>query len=329
MEISMVDIKFIAKMSGTSPATVSRVLNNTKPVSPQLRERVLKNVEKYGYHPNLAAQQMVSKRTGLIGVLLTDISNPYQANYLACIEQALDKKYSVFVSSTYGDTTQFGRCMAVLRERCVDAIVIMFPLNQDVKGIVQKYTDIPIVYPNMRLVNTAGEMVHITVDDYMAAYRETEYLISMGHRSLGYFGSYGQRAKGFLAAAKARGIPLEDITLVLDPSECPPLDKALAAASRKDAPTAWFCRADMLAMRFMLALMQQGIRVPEDVSLVGFDDIGYASQIGLTTTRQPNRLKAERIVALITQMLSGQAIQGLSQEIPSELIIRTSVRRLP
>lgn len=326
----MVDIKFIAKASGVSIATVSRVLNGTKPVSPELRARVMEMVKKYNYIPNAIAQQMISKRTRLIGVILNDIANQFQATQLACMEEyALELGYRIIVISVYGEFEKLKKALAIMKERCVDTIIMMIYLYEEEQKVLADNLDIPVIFPNMKMKNAKNQRIYITVDEFQGAFDITEYLILKGHKRIGYFCSnLDYRRSGFLSALKKYGIPVNPKYMISEASEDLSLKRAISMLGEADFPTAWFCHHDMIAMRYMILLYQHGLRVPEDISLVGFDDIPFAGEIGLTTIRQPIRLKAKRQIDLALALADQELIEGYDSPVDYELIERTSVRSL-
>lgn len=328
----MVDIKFIARVSGVSISTVSRVLNHSKPVSPALQAKVMRAVEKYNYRPNTIAQQMISKRTRLIGVILTNIANPFQAAQLAYMEEyALTLGYHIIVVSTYGQLSKFRQALSIMRERCVDTIIAMIYFTENEKKEIAANLNIPIIYPNMTLRDSAGKPVLITVDEFQGSYDITEYLLKNGHKRLGcfcYSNGPDHRKSGFLSALRKHQIPIVSKYLICGPNDETILEKAKALLGEPDYPSAWFCAHDMLAMRFMIFLAKHHIRVPEDISLVGFDDIPFAAEIGLTTIRQPVKEKARRQIDIARALAEHRYFDGYEEPVPYQLIERSSVQTL-
>jgi LacI family transcriptional regulator len=331
----VVDIRFIAKISGVSVSTVSRVINHSKPVSPELQSRVMEAVRKYDYTPNAIARQMISRRAHLIGIVLTNIANQFQASQLALMEEcALERGYHAIVFSTYGSIEKLREVLLIMKERCVDSVISMVYFTEGEKEVVRKFTEdcgIPIIFPNMCMKNTKGKFIRTTVDEFQGAFDMTEYLIAKGHTRIGclFPGTrLSLRKSGFLAAMQKNGLRVRPEYVICEPVEEDTFDRLKKLEIGTDFPTVWFCEYDMLAMRFMICMMQRGLKIPEDVSVAGFDDIPFAEEIGLTTIRQPIDVKAWRQVTIAIALADGESIDKYDDYIPYHLIERFSVRNL-
>ncbi|MEF2969132.1 LacI family DNA-binding transcriptional regulator [Paenibacillus sp. M1] len=330
-------IKDVAKKVGVSVATVSRVLNNLPGYSEDTKRKVLQAVEELGYQPNAIARGLVNKRTETIGVLFPSVSSSFSSLILHGIESvAQEHNYSVIVCNTAEDGKRTMKYLQLLREKQVDGIIFSSGLLEPEYNEVVRAMNVPLV-----LVATKSEfddVPYIKVDDRQAAYDAAEYLIRRGHRRIAMIGGAesdriaGQpRYEGFRQALRDHGIPLRE-ELMQDGGFT--FDGGLRAAERllTAAPdvTAVFAAADEMAIAVISAAAKLGIAVPEQLSVVGYDDLKLAemSNPPLTTVAQPLREMGELASRKLIAMLDSGA-PAASEILPHRIIERQTVRALP
>lgn len=331
-------IKDIAKATGVSIATVSRVIHGLTGYSDKTRQLVLKAAEELGYRPNALARGLVSRRTQTIGVLFPEVSGSYSAELLHGIEEAAnDRGFSIIVCNTAREGERTTKYLRVLREKQVDGVVFVSQFVDAAREQELLEMRVPVM-----LVNTLaerGSLPHIKVDDREASREATAHLIGLGHREIAMIGGSpddrvagGPRIDGYREALEASGIPyrrelvacggfrFEDGRLAMDRllTEAPPF-------------TAVFAASDEMAVGAMAAARGRGLRVPHDLSIVGYDDLIFARMCEppLTTIRQPlaemGRLATERLIARI----EGEPGADDSVIVPHELVKRGSTGAPP
>ncbi|MCK9860729.1 LacI family DNA-binding transcriptional regulator [Paenibacillus sp. ATY16] len=287
----------IAKEANVSVATVSRVLNNTAPVKKSTRDRIVELMNKYQFQPNALARSLSKKETGMIGIILPDITNPFFPSVLAGFEQeARNKGYTFFLCdtvSTNGDSKeQYEResqYLSLLMEKQVDGIVMIggrINLAKPSEAMVNEVVDISKRVPTL-LINghLPGQNIHsVCVDEREGAELATQHLIDLGHRDIAFAGGYQsmantlQRVQGFVKTMQKNGLKVRKEWL-LDGGFTVEKGKLFMnyLLSLPERPTAVFCANDLIAIGALKAAYNAGLRVPEDLSLVGFDDVPYAS----------------------------------------------------
>lgn len=329
-----IDIKFIAKMADVSPATVSRVVNCSKPVSEELRLRVLEAIEKYGYRPNSMARGLILKKSCLIGVMVPNVSNYFHARLVSAIEQYADSLgYSVILVNLHNDFAHQKKHFLTLYDHQVDGILLLHENSIEELCSLLSLADIPIVLASAHV--PASALVNVAIDDEKAAYDAVSYLIGLGHRRIGgiFNDCYSLgtlRRRGYERALKEAGVrPDEGITAMGGLSIEEGMRCTGELFSNPLPPTAVFCVSDELAVGAVNWLTDHNYRVPGDVSVVGFDDISLASCVRprLTTIRQPIEEIGTKAAGILLSMIEGNAAAGSANRrilLPHTLVIRES-----
>ncbi|MDL2236192.1 LacI family transcriptional regulator [Christensenellaceae bacterium OttesenSCG-928-L17] len=295
-----VTIKDVAKEANVSYATVSRALSGNPAIKAETRKHVLEVCERLGYTTNFVARSMVMRETHLIGVLLPSIDNPFMselAYHLECDARA--RGYTIMLCNSSYSYAEEEKAFTLLLGRQVDGIVII-PIGRDSYHNLRKYLNkVPTVFANENLMDAPES--YVTVDNYQGTRIGAQYLMSLGHTKIMYFGrlatsaTHTFRAQGFQSACEENGItPLffdghTDATTIESGYE---LAKKMFQQKRNF--TAIQASTDTLALGVLEAADEAGIRIPEDVSLIGFDNIRYAGlpKINLTTIEQPKSAMA-------------------------------------
>lgn len=312
-----VTIKDIAKVAGVSHTTVSRALNSNPAISPETTARIQEIARNLGYTPSAVAQSLLSKQTRTIGMVVTTIADPFIAPVVAGVERvAQNAGYSVFLTTSHNDPDKELEVVKTLQRRRVDAIIVTASrvgrLYTDHLGQIQ----VPIVLINDQ---EEGEYLHsVAVDDRQGARLAVEHLVELGHRQIGYVGapnrpkSNRRRLQGYMAA-------LEQADLKPDPNSIISLEdhddfrrgRASLDELLKSKATAVFCYNDLTAIGLLTACRDQGISVPESLSVVGFDNIEPALYVTppLTTLHQPRSKLGELAMRMALDLLGEQKVQ--------------------
>ena len=338
-----VSIKDIAKAAGISHSTVSRALSNNPLIPEGTRFRIQRLAQKMGYTPNAIARGLVTRRTQTIGVIVTSIDDPFVAEVVRGIEEiAADNGYRVFLGTSHNDPAREVSLVRALREWRVDGVIVASSRVGALYQPLLKEIGAPIVLINNqnrksppRSGADAGEIRSVVFDDVQGGELATHFLISQGHRVIAYLGGpsdYAENRKrlsGYRRALAAANIPY-DSALVCSGSgrvDSGGLVKSLVALPA--APTAIFCYNDMAAIGSLSALKQAGLRVPGDLSIVGFDDIPFASYVDppLTTIHQPKDEMGRLAMRMLLDLLDHKQVANVV--VPGKLIVRESASARP
>lgn len=293
-----VRIKDVAEKSGVSVSTVSRVLNGGMFVKEEVKERVQQAINELGYTPSHIARSLVLKKTNLIGVIVPDISNSFFGTLLSSIEEYASKNnYNILVCNICENLGKELKYLSIFKEMRVDGIIIMHEkLDNSIREFL-KITDTPMVMCSGRLSGVSIPSVNI--NDFQASYEAVYHLISLNHKKIALIGGeYNDSITGyerFMGYKKA----LEDNKLELNEqfirfgnykmSDGYELMNDILKGGQ--IPTAVYATSDDMAVGAINAIMDYGLKVPENISVVGFDDSTVASVVRpkLTTIHQPIR----------------------------------------
>lgn len=326
----------VAAIAGVSTATVSRVLSQPERVSAKTRERVMAVVESTGYAPNVAARTLRTLRAAKILLTVPDISNPFFATIIHGAEEAArDAGYGMVVGDTRHDGEVEDQYAEMLSRREVDGLIFLgHRLPEKLRPLVKRQgAAAPVVNGCEYSPELGVPGVHI--DNASAGDEAISHLISLGHRQISLITGptisplTRDRLAGANAAAARHGLGNQLIVLTGNYtaafafSETP---KLIAAGV-----TAIFCFNDEMAMGAISAIHQAGLRCPDDISVMGFDDLPLAQyyQPGLTTIAQPKRRIGRKTVEMLLSILSGQPITEQHVTLPHRLVVRGSTAAAP
>jgi LacI family transcriptional regulator len=330
----MISIKDIARITGVSASTVSRVVNGKKYIKAEIRERVLAAVRETGYVPSRAARSMVLKRTFTVGIVIPHAFNMFQRQLFAIIEHQLEAKgfHTLFLFAKWEEESEL-ECLRRLKSENLDGVIMMHEVSHPAFYEYLAQTTVPVVLCTFERADLNCPSVH--VDEEAAAHEATEYLISLGHERIGFiagshFSFSRQRAQGYRSALDAAGIAYDQDLVSVAGGFGTEYGKVgmTELLAKGEGLTALFASTDELAIGAMRALYERDLAVPRDVSIVGFDDIDVSAYLspGLTTIAQPiaeiGRATAESISALV----SGQAPPS-RMIFGHRLVVRESTRR--
>lgn len=324
----------IAHAAGVSHSTVSRALRDSPLISQEVRDNVQAIAKRMGYVPNAVAQSLQGQSTQTVGVLVTTVSDPFFADVLEGIEQvARPAGYTVLFSAAHNDPDEERRCFDNFRKRRVDGLIMA-----SARGIPPSdlSAGLPLVLLNNQAERPAESIHSVSVDDRMGAQLAAAHLIELGHRQIGYIGvasraaSNQRRHQGYIDALAFAGLPADDrfvitaASMAADPDADVVAGRTLLPQLLADEVTAVFCYNDMVAIGALMACRQLGLRVPEDVSILGFDDIALAryTMPELTTVRQPREEMGRVAMQTLLSLLDGKRTRGFVAQ--PVLLVRSS-----
>ncbi|MDX3352398.1 LacI family DNA-binding transcriptional regulator [Streptomyces sp. ME01-24h] len=279
--MAAVRLKDVAEHAGVSIKTVSNVVRNAENVSETTRQRVLRSIEQLGYRPHASARHLRTGRSGIIALAVPDLSAPYFAELAAAVIVAAKKRGStVLIEDTAGDPAEELRIACGLSEPMLDG-VLLSPLGLDQAALAARPRRVPLVLLGEREYEVAAD--HVRIDNVAAAREATAHLLSLGHRVAAAIGvQHGpasatahQRLRGYQEALFAAGIPF-DPALAVQVDTYGRADGARAMSALLDGdrrPDAVFCFNDLLAEGAIRAAADRGLGVPQDIAVVGFDDV--------------------------------------------------------
>ncbi len=328
-----VKLEEVARAAGVSPSTVSRILNGTAVVSPVKKKLVDDAIAKLGFVPNPVARGLASGKTLSIGVITQAIDSPYYGAALSGIEDELDPAgYCPLFVSGHWNAAAEARCIDVLRSRRVDGIIVLTGRLTD-QALKACARNVPIVVTG-RTLKAAG-LVSLNFDNFEGGRLATQHLIGLGHRDIAFIAGdrdhpdANERLRGYRAALHEAGIPLNaDLVVPGAYSEVSGMMAVDRLLSKRQRFTAIFAANDQMALGAALGLQRRSLRVPDDISMVGFDDLPtslYAIP-PLTTVHQPAYELGRLAASAMLQLLAGEKP---SVTVPApRLIVRESGRRL-
>jgi LacI family transcriptional regulator len=326
----------VARQAGVSQTTVSLVLNNpeTPFVPPETRERVFEAVRVLGYVPNSTARMLRTSRTNTLACIIPMITNPFYPAFVSGVQEVADQTgYDVITYNTHNSPEKEARFLLSVQQGRVDGVIgVFFYVHaRELLPLIEK--DIPVVRLEVRK-HSGGDwpLDNIYVDNTRAAFSATAYLIDKGHQRIamltGPDGPRNARRDGFLQALSTR---LPALTPLIEEAENYNESggyQAMQAILRSpQRPDAVFAANDLMAIGGMKAIRDAGLRIPEDIAMMGFDDIPAAQLVtpALTTIHQFQEEMGRRAAELLIERLNGQAPPGgRSVEIPFELVVRDS-----
>jgi DNA-binding LacI/PurR family transcriptional regulator len=307
-----VTIKDIAKITGVSHSTVSRALGGNSLISEETSSRIRKVARELGYQPSAAARSLKTKQTKVIGVILNSIDDPFFSEILFGIEDAAQQAgYSLFIAASQYDSLREQNIVQTMMEQRTDGVIICSSSFSADKGRQLLANKFPIVVVNYK----ANENFNYSIyhDDVDGSQQVTSHLIQLGHKKIAYFGNSKSgrttqdRLIGFRTEMKNAGLDIpSEYIFEVEGSE-PQLGKIGLDYFQKlpNPPTAIMCFNDMLAIGLLRACKISGIKVPEDISITGFDNITFSAFTNppLTTLDQPKYSIGNEAAQLLLDLL--------------------------
>lgn len=331
---SKVTIVEVAEKAGVSLGTVSRVINNDVHVAPKTRERVLAVTKELGYVANRQARGLKGRKTNVIGVLVPDLGTGYIGEIMRGIDAELAlSQLDLMLFTTHRTAVKEANYVANMVQGMVDGLLIVLPRNPaDYTGTLAR-RNFPFVLIDHQ--GTDDPCPSVGATNWQGAYNATQYLVKLGHTRIGFItgamdlGAASERLDGYRSALHVNHIS-EDPSLIYEGTFFQPdgYAGAIALLDHQEVPTAIFASNDVMAMGAMDAVRSRGLRVPEDVSILGFDDIPQAALIrpALTTVRQPLEQMGRVSTQMLLDILKNPEKEVEPIKLPTELIIRGSTQ---
>ena len=346
----MVTIRDVAKQSGFSSTTVSIVLNNaplSRYIPPKTKKKIERAAQKLGYRPNQFARSLRSKRSHTVGVMVFDMTDPYCTLVLRGIENTLyQSSFLPILTDVHNERSRFERYLEMLLDRRIEGLIVLANwlfLDINLLGDLEKSSSIPTAMIGFELKTDA--ISSVIVDNELGGYLALEHLHSLGHRKIAFI--RGPRAltdssprwRGIRHCARSYGLEI-DSHLVADlPESRDPLSSFEAGQKltedlirQKRAFTALLAFDDMSAFGAIRALSRSGIRVPDQCSVIGFDDVATSALYtpSLTTVRQPMEDMGASAVAIVIEGINAGLEKrengATHRKVSPELVVRESTR---
>lgn len=334
--LSEVTIFDVAQEAGVSYATVSRVINNKDHVKPDKRERVLRAMTKLGYVVNQQARSLAGGKSQVVGLVVPGIDTSYIGEIIRGIDEELAQaSYDLMLYTSHRRKTRESTYVATLTQGLADGLLLVLPRDPGAYIETLRRRRFPFVLIDHQGVDERGPAVGAT--NRCGGYTATRHLLDLGHRRIGFItGALDLRCStdrlaGYQDALVEFGVAFEP-ALVREGDFLQPLGyrgarELLALPVR---PTAIVSSNDVMAFGVMEAVREYGLRIPADISIIGFDDIPQASHVHppLTTIRQPLEQMGRMATRMLLDLISDPATEAARIELPTELVIRDSCRSL-
>jgi LacI family transcriptional regulator len=328
----MATIREVAESAGVSYATVSHVINNTRLVSQETRERVLAAMDALNYRPNALARSLRQGKTNTLGLVLPDSANPFFAEISRSIEdEAFKKGYSVFLCNTELDTERELFYVDVLSKKQVDGIVFVAAGDQadSLDFLVRR--NMPVVMIDRDVPNV--EVDAVLTDNKLGGYLATRHLLELGHRRIACIAGpstitpSAERIIGYRKALEEAGISYDESLIIRGDYHAQSGMEITHSILKMDPrPTAIFCLNDLMALGALRAAAEAGCSVPQDLAIVGYDDLELAhfTNPPLTTIAQPKKEVGAQAISLLVDRISRKSRPPSRLVLPPELIVRRS-----
>ncbi len=328
-----VTIQDVARTAGVSVSTVSRVLNGKTDVADETQDRVRSVIDHLGYTTNLAARSMRSFKKNLVGLLMPDIAYPFAIEVMKGVNRAIAESEFDLLVYTTGDVRKSGsasheqKYVSLLNNSITDGVVIVAPVTDEFS------TEAPIVSIDPLTSNPSYPSVHAT--NYRGALEAMEYLLSLGHRRIGFISgraeleSSNRRLKGYRDALEKAGLPVDGKLIACgDYTTETGLLCARGLLSLDDRPTAIFASNDQSAMGVYQAAREVGLQIPEDLSVIGFDNIMESSYMGLTTVDQFISEMGFVATKMLIRLINGETLDSETYQMQTRLVVRNSCQAI-
>lgn len=335
MKAKRYTIADIAKIHGVSKTTVYRALKNKSDILPETREKILNTVKKYHYQPNALAQGMTQQRSNTIGVFIPhDIDyifmNPFYEEIIRGIFHEADE-LGFYILLIYCHNENY---LDVIYQKRIDGLLVISPgLNH--KEIINNIRETGIPFVLTSRMPEVDDIPHVCVDNYKGAMLAVNHLISLGHKRIGFINGPGilsssaDRLRGYRDALTGSGLEVNEEYICTGENNIDSGYLVMKEMLRSIQPTAVFVAGDLMAFAAMRAIQESDLRIPEDISVVGFDNIALARVTNppLSTIDQQTFEKGRKGVSKLVELISGRDVE-LSTELDTELVLRGTTRPL-
>ncbi|EPN2708818.1 substrate-binding domain-containing protein [Vibrio cholerae] len=333
----MATMKDIARLAGVSTSTVSHVINKSRFVSDEIAERVNNAAQQLNYAPSALARSLKMNRTKTIGMLVTTSTNPFFGEVVKGVERSCyHQGYNLILCNTEGDNQRMKASINTLLQKRVDGLLLMCStLEGERLDVFDRYPDIPIVVMDWGPILFASDKIQD--NSLQGGYMAAKHLIECGHKEIGCITGTlirhqaQMRYEGYKRALAEAGIAINPDWIVESDFECEGGYQAFEKLyQRGKLPSALFVSNDMMAMGVIQAASQRGLRVPDDLSLIGYDDVHIAKFMtpALTTIHQPKYRLGKAAVDTLLYRLENPDTTAQVVQLEPTLVVRNSVRKL-
>ncbi|MGD2039588.1 MAG: LacI family DNA-binding transcriptional regulator [Anaerolineae bacterium] len=332
-----VSIKDVARIAGVSPGTVSRALRDSPRVHPKTKERIHTIAEEMGYVPNTIARSLVTGQTYTVGLVVTTMTDPFLGSLAQTVEfTANGHGYTVILTSSNNQPEREIAAAEMFQTRRVDGVIVT---SSRIGALYQKRLErlrVPVVLINSLAEYKSHNIYSIGVDNHHGGYLATQHLLQKGHQRIAYVASPPgrsddeQRMAGYRDALDEAGIALDPSLVVRGTGRAGGGERALPVLlSLNEPPSAVFCYNDMTAIGLVHAAREAGLSLPEELAVVGFDDIAFAqfAYPSLTTLAQPVTALGEGAVEMVLALLADDGADGgfvANRLVRGRLVVRAS-----
>lgn len=336
IEKTAITIDDVARLAGVSKVTVSKTLNNTGRISEATRQRVFKAANDLGYVANSAARSLRGGRTNLIGMVIPELISPYFLEIArSAAESASTEKLDLGLFTTSRNAQREQERVSMLSSGLTDGIIIVVPTDTARNISTLERCRVPVVIINHFGVKT--DLPSIRADSYQGASAAIKHLLELGHRRIGFVtgavesSQAAERLRSYRDTLGEMGLLNESLITTGNFTQAGGFLAAQDLLDHPNPPTAIFAASDLTAFGVMDAIKDRGLRIPNDMSVVGFDNIAAASQAhpALTTVAHPIHNMTQAAIGLLVNALNGKEVKGTHLEFPSELIVRKSTAAPP
>jgi len=333
--LKKVTIVDVAAEAGVSFGTVSRVINNDVHVKDETRQKVLDTMNRMKFVANRQARSLAGGKTNIFGLLVPDLGTGYIGEIIRGIDAVLgEASFDLMLYTTHRKATKEINYVNNLIRGMVDGLILVLPRNPI--DYVELLSDQKFPFVLIDHQGTGEDCPAIGSTNWQGAYHATNYLIQLGHRRIGFItgwmdlGCAVDRLEGYKASLKNNRIPLND-DLIFEGTfaQLDGYEGANKFLNLKKPPTAIFASNDVMAIAAMDAARERGLRIPEEISILGFDDVPQASMVrpSLTSVRQPLEQMGRTAAQVLLDILRNPNHSHKRIELPTELIIRDSTAR--
>ncbi len=325
-------MKQVAERARVSTTTVSHVINNTRVVSEDARERVLAVIQELRYIPSAVARSLKNDRTHTLGMMIPNNSNPYFAEIIQSLEDAcFELGYNIILCNSYDDPKKQAAYIRVLMEKRIDGLILVSSGSDEELTRLLADEGIPKVLVDRELDGVSADFIEADHED--GGYQATQYLISLGHRHIACVAgpqnilASAARIKGYQRALREAGLNFNpDYLIYADFTSLGGFNAFQHLLALPARPSAIFASNDLMAIGGICAANQVGIRIPDDLSVLGYDDIALASfsTPPLTTIAQPKQAIGRLTAEVLIDRIKHPDVSLRRELIKSKLVVRAS-----
>jgi LacI family transcriptional regulator len=333
-------IKDVAKKARVSISTVSNALNDSRYVKKETKEKILEVARGLNYTPNIIARGLKTRSTRTVAVIVPDISNQFFAQVIKGIEEvAKQRKYNVLLTCSYYDVSEEKRSIEILKQQFVDGFLFISGYNsfEHIKSLNDDR--VPVVVVDRELEDS--KVPSVLIDNFEAMRKAVNFLYKMGHKKIGYISytydnqtTVEKRFKGYCKGLKDNKLDYNpDIVVISEALRLNELEGSREAVKKiidsKKIPGVILNASDFIALGVIRALKELNIKIPEEISVMGFDNILmslYTDPL-LTTVKQPKKQMGATAINMLLDIIEGKSIENKNIMLPTEIIDRKSITK--